>query len=256
MMIIYSGCSTKNDRLFQAQNDPYNGKLKSTKVNDNKYQDDLTYEYKISENDRLSVNVFIKSDTNSQQFTSLLSQENNANNSNSKSESGYLVNREGSIILPLLNTVRVAGLTEFDAANLLMRKYRRYIKNPFVIVNITNKRVIVIGEVKKPGIVPIINGRMNLIEVIAQSGDFTDLAERTNIKIIRGNLRNPKVIVVDLTMLKNITKGSLILKPNDIVYIQPRHIKGINKAITEISPLFITISNMLNPFVQRKTLIQ
>jgi polysaccharide export outer membrane protein len=256
-MLVYSGCSTKNDRLFQAKTDPFDGAVPSTKIDDVQYKLDSSYEYKIALNDRVSVNIFIKSDTSSQQFIALLNKQSNptsATNINNQNN-GYLVNQQGNIILPLLNSVNVVGLTEYEASNMLIKKYKKYVKNPFVVVNIVNQRVIVIGEVKKPGIIPIINGRINLIEVIAQSGYFKDTAERTNIKIIRGNLRDPKIRIVDLTKLENITNGSLELKPNDIVYVQPRHIKGINKAITEISPFFVTLSNILNPFIQRKTLI-
>ena len=256
-MLVYSGCSTKNDRLFQAKTDPFDGAVPSTKIDDVQYKLDSSYEYKIALNDRVSVNVFIKSDTSSQQFIALLNKQSNSTNTTNTNNqnNGYLVNQQGNIILPLLNSVNVVGLTEYEAANMLIEKYKKYVKNPFVVVNIVNQRVIVIGEVNKPGVIPIVNGRINLIEVIAQSGYFKDSAERTNIKIIRGNLRNPTIRVVDLTKLENITNGNLELKPNDIVYVQPRHIKGINKAITEISPFFVTLSNILNPFIQRKTLI-
>jgi len=231
--------------------------LKSSKVSYDNHKLEQSYEYKISQNDRLSIKVFIKSDTDSQQLTSLLqSQSASSQTEGGQSNANYLVNQKGYITLPLLNTVDVLGLTEFDASNMLIKKYKKYVRDPFVTVNIVNQRIIVIGEVKKPGVVPILNGRTNLIEVIAQSGYFKDSAERTNIKIIRGNLRNPEVRIVDLTKLKNIMDNSLMLKPNDIVYVQPRHIKGINKAITEIAPLFNTISSILNPFVQRKTLME
>ena len=257
-MLLFSGCSTKNDRLFQMDDEPYDGALKSTKVSYEDHRLEQSYEYKIAQNDRLSIKVFIKSDTNSQQLTSLLkSQSITSSNQalSTQSEVNYLVNQKGYITLPLLNTVDVLGLTEFEASNMLMKKYKKYVRNPFVEVNIVNQRIIVIGEVQKPGVVPILNGRTNLIEVIAQSGYFKDTAERTNIKIIRGNLRNPEIRIVDLTKLTNVMDNSLMLKPNDIVYVQPRHIKGINKAITEIAPLFTTISSILNPFVQRKTLM-
>jgi len=257
-VLFYSGCSTKNDRLFQLEDEPYDGSLKSTKVSYDDHKLEQSYEYKISQNDRVSIKVFIKSDTNSQQLTSLLQSQSISSASptaSPQSEANYLVNQKGYITLPLLNTVEVVGLTEFEASNMLIKKYKKYVRNPFVTVNIVNQRIIVIGEVKKPGVVPLVNGRTNLIEVIAQSGYFKDSAERTNIKIIRGNLRNPEVRIVDLTKLKNIMDNSLMLKPNDIVYVQPRHIKGINKAITEIAPLFTTISSILNPFIQRRTLM-
>ena len=58
-----------------------------------------------------------------------------------------------------------------------------------------NQRVFVLGEVNTPGVVAVTNGTMNLVEAIARTGDMTDYAERTNIKIIRGDLRKPMVRV-------------------------------------------------------------
>ena len=97
---------------------------------------------------------------------------------------------------------------------------------------------------------------MNIIEAIARSGDVTDLASRSDIKVIRGDLRNPEIRNVDLTRMDAVSLSSLYLKPNDILYIQPREIKGYNRVFTDFMPFWDTLSSILNPFVQRKTLIQ
>ena len=164
---------------------------------------------------------------------------------------GLLVTQKGTVRLPLIDSVKIVGLTEDEASNVLIKEYKKYIRNPYVTVEITNQRVIVVGEVKKPGIVPIVNGTMNLIEVISRSGYLTPLASRSNIKIIRGDLRNPEIRNIDLTDGKGLLLASMLLKPNDIVYIQARQMDGFNKAFTEIVPFFSTVSAILNPFVQR-----
>ena len=74
---------------------------------------------------------------------------------------------------------------------------------------------------RKPGIVPILNGNMNLLEVLAQSGDLTDFASRDDIRILRGDLRNPEILNINLSSLNAIMLSSLILKPNDIVWTVP-----------------------------------
>jgi polysaccharide export outer membrane protein len=96
---------------------------------------------------------------------------------------------------------------------------------------------------------------MNILEAIAQSGDLTDLAERNNVKIIRGDLRNPTVRSIDLANIVALNESSLFLRPNDIIYVQPRNLKGYNKAFEEIMPFWNTISSILNPFVQRKQIM-
>lgn len=96
---------------------------------------------------------------------------------------------------------------------------------------------------------------MNLIEAIAQSGDLTDLAERNNIRIIRGDLRNPTVRTIDLTDITALNESSLHLRPNDIIYVQPRNLKGINKAFDEISPFWNMLSSILDPFQKRVSIL-
>lgn len=90
---------------------------------------------------------------------------------------------------------------------------------------------------------------MTLYEALATSGDLTDDALRTNIKIIRGNLRDPEVHEVDLTDMSTLRFASLMLQPNDVVYVQPRMMKAVNKNINDQKPLFELITQMLLPFV-------
>jgi len=185
----------------------------------------------------------------------LASRDLSGSNINIQDDAGLLVTQKGTVRLPLIDSIKITGLTEDEASKLLINEYKKYIKNPYVTVEITNQRIIVIGEVKQPGVVPIVNGTMNLIEVISRSGFLTDYASRSNIQIIRGDLRNPEIRTIDLTNAKSLLTSSLLLKPNDIVYIQAREMSGFNKAFQETAPFFQTVSAILNPFVQR-TIIQ
>ena len=76
-----------------------------------------------------------------------------------------------------------------------------------------------------------------------------------NIKIIRGDLRNPTVRTIDLANIVALNDASLLLRPNDIIYVQPRDLKGYNKAFDEIMPFWNMISSILDPFVKRKQIM-
>jgi len=252
-VFLLLGCSIKDDRLFQYEGSK-NKELFS--ISDEQYEkEEASFEYKIVPNDRLLVTVYVQSAAGSQQMNSILaSRDTSGSNTKVQDSLGLLVTQKGTIRLPLINSVKVVGLTEDEASKVLITEYKKYIRSPYVTVEITNQRVVVIGEVKKPGIIPIVNGTMNLIEVISRSGYLTPLASRTNIQIIRGNLRNPEVRKIDLTDGKSLVSASLLLKPNDIVYVQARQMDGYNKAFKEIVPFFTTISSMLSPFVQMHVL--
>ncbi len=253
-ILFNSGCTIKDDRLFQ-----HDGKKddNSSVIEDAQYEQEVKYEYKIAPNDRLSIIAYVQSTTGSQQMSSILANTDTTRQglSSIDASAGLLVTQKGTVRLPLIGSVKVVGLTEDQASKVLITKYKKFIRNPYVTVEITNQRIIVIGEVKNPGIVPVVNGTMNLIEVIARTGYLTDVASRTNIQIVRGNLRHPTIRTVDLTDGKSLLTTSLLLQPNDIVYVQARAMTGFNKAFNETVPFFNTVSAILAPFVQRTIIL-
>ena len=252
LVFIFSGCGVKEYKLFQTQNE----ELEKTSVVDEKtYKEEVVFENIIAPNDRVDITVYIQSGEGNQQMTSMLTSRETNTSSTIQENIGLLVTQEGTVRLPLIGSFKIAGYTQDEASNILIQEYKKYIRNPYVLVEIKNQRVIVIGEVKTPGIVSVTNGTMNIIEAIARSGDVTDMASRSDIKVIRGDLRNPEIRNVDLTRMDAVSLSSLYLKPNDILYVQPREIKGYNRVFTDFMPFWDTLSSILNPFVQRKTLI-
>lgn len=249
---LLSGCSLKEYKLFQTETEKQED---LTVINLDEYQKEVAYENKIASNDRLSITVYVQSGQGSQQMSSILTTRSNISSNTKDDDIGILVTQNGTVRLPLVGSVEVVGLTEDEASAKLIELYKLYIKNPYVKTEIKNQRVIVIGEVKKPGVVSVTNGTMNVIEAIAQSGDLTDLASRDNVKIIRGDLRNPTVRTIDLANIVALNESSLLLRPNDIIYVQPRNFKGYNQAFNEIMPYWNMLSSILDPFVKRKQIM-
>jgi len=118
-----------------------------------------------------------------------------------------------------------------------------------------NQRAYVIGEVNKPGEIPLENERLTLLQAIAKSGDLTDMANRKSILIFRGgDTSKVHTSVVNLTDINSLKTANLMIKPNDIVYVMPNGMKAFNVGVTEISPIFNLIGNVLQPFVSIKFL--
>lgn len=245
--LLFSGCSMKEYTLFQ--NDDRSEE--TTDINDTVYKDEMVFENKIQPKDRVGIMVYNQSGGGSGQLTSMISSRGSQQGGGRGGDEtqGLLVTQEGTVRLPLIGSAMIQGLTEDEAAKYLMEEYGKYLRTPYVTVEIMNQRLFILGEVKNPGVVPVTNGTMNLIEAIARSGDLTDFAERRGILILRGDLRKPEVRMIDLTQMSTITISSLYLKPNDIVYVQPRASKGRKIAFDEISPPFQLVSSILAPFV-------
>ncbi len=81
----------------------------------------------------------------------------------SMNKQGILVNAAGYISLPLIGKIKVAGLTQTQAADLITTKYKKYLNTPSVYLEVLNKRIFVLGEVKKPGVIKIDKEKMTLV---------------------------------------------------------------------------------------------
>lgn len=134
---------------------------------------------------------------------------------------GQRVSEAGTITIPHLGQVEVAGLTVEDASERIRAGISRYLKEPTVLVSVLNFKVSVLGAVRSPGQYTAQSDRMTILDVLAQAGDVQYGALRDRVWLIReaNGLRTYQQI--------NLNKSDLFksdyyyLKNNDIVYVQP-----------------------------------
>jgi len=252
LIFSFSACSVQNYQYLE-KNLPKESV--TTVINNEQYEEDLLFQWKISKGDRIEIQAFNQSASSANgQLTQLLSNGGQKNFTTRYGDEGILIANDGLVRLPLVGAVKLSGLTEDEAAQLLITKYKRYLKHPYVSVKILNQKLFVVGEVKKPGVVLVTNGTMNLFEALAHSGDLTDFADRRKIKILRGDMRNPEIREINLNDLKSIKYASLILRPNDILYVTPRDSKSDVVGLNEHIPMWDLIGKVLSPFTQTVTL--
>lgn len=82
------------------------------------------------------------------------------------------VQNDGTVTLPMIGQVHAGGLTVEEFQNTLVTAYKKYFKEPEVIVQVNEFRsqpVSVAGNVTRPGVVQL-RGNRNLMEVIGQAG--------------------------------------------------------------------------------------
>jgi polysaccharide export outer membrane protein len=158
----------------------------------------------------------------------------------------YLVKENGFVKLPMVGEVQLQGLTIYQADTLLATQYSRFYHDAFVLTKLVNRRVIVLG----PGttiagkVIPLENENMNLIEVIALYGGITEFGKAYNIRIIRGDLKNPQVEVIDLSTVEGMTRANLNVYPNDIIYIESSR-KIFSETVRDIAPLLSVLTNLI-----------
>ncbi|MCU0445548.1 MAG: polysaccharide biosynthesis/export family protein [Microscillaceae bacterium] len=155
----------------------------------------------------------------------------------------FLIQQDGIAKLPIVGAVPLAGLTLNQADSLLETKFATTYEEPFVRTRYTNKRVIVFKGAT--GLIfPLRNEKVSLIELLSATGGVDNLMRASNIRLIRGDLRNPTVYLINLRTIKGLTMHDLTLEPNDIVYIEPIR-KTVFEAIGDVSPLLSLVTSIL-----------
>ncbi len=196
------------------------------------------YEYKIQPHDRISITMYNHPELGT---TSVASQKQDLR--------GVLVNSKGDVRLPLIKTIHVGGLSQTAAQRKIEKAYGAYLEDAEVYLEVLNKRAYILGEVNKPGEVRLFNEKTSLIQLIAKSGDLKDTANRHAIVILKARGNKVYTETVDLTGPNSIRMASLMIYPNDIVYVAPNNIKSYNVGVNEVNPTLQLISNILAPAV-------
>jgi polysaccharide export outer membrane protein len=135
------------------------------------------------------------------------------------------VNANGSISMPLIGEVKIGGMTLIEAQAALEGKLAKFLVSPQVSLFIEeygNKTIFVMGEVQRPGSLPIpTESRLTVLEAISTAGGFTPIAAQDRTRV----LRNVNGVSVSYTIeVKAITQlgqkeKDMVLEPNDVIYV-------------------------------------
>ena len=140
---------------------------------------------------------------------------------------GYLVNQKGNIDLPVLGTIKVMGKTteafEKELVNIL--KKEGHLLDPFVSVRRLNAKVTILGEVNNPGTYSFTEQFITLPQALGYAGDLTINGKRDDVLLVRevDGIRN--ILHIDLTTTGWMDDSRYVVKPNDIIVVNPNDAK-------------------------------
>ena len=128
----------------------------------------------------------------------------------------YRVDPSGFVSLPVIGTMKAAGLTPQGLGDKLVAALRaKFIKDPGVTVEVVEFRPFyILGEVDKPGAYPYIGG-LNVLSALAIAGGRTFRANQTTVLIQH---------VGETVMHEYDADGSLPILPGDIIQVPRRYI--------------------------------
>jgi polysaccharide export outer membrane protein len=159
------------------------------------------------------------------------------------------IDTTGKMTVPLIGDLDVYGKTVYRVRDELTEKFSQYIKNPQIILSIesvVSHKVLVMGEVKSPGVFTFEN-RLYLSELISMAGGFGGEANKSNVGIIRRKGREPMVILADYkAILKGDLDADVAMQSGDIVFVP-------TSTISDVSKFMGYVSNILAPFINVET---
>jgi polysaccharide export outer membrane protein len=163
---------------------------------------------------------------------------------------GYIVDKEGNIDFPILGSLHAEGCTRNQLAQLIKEKIiaEGYIKDPIVTIQFMNFRIVVNGEVVRPGTYEIKSDHITLFEALSMAGDLTIYGRRDNVKVIRENNGERNIYEIDLRVANTFDSPGYYLQQNDIIYVTPNRYRSnqTNNAgqVQQIS-LWVSIASFL-----------
>ncbi len=160
--------------------------------------------------------------------------------------SAYIVRRNTILPVNFQELILNADLNQ----NILLEK------DDFIYIpDVTEKRIFVMGEVNKPGIVEW-RPNLNIIDAISSGGGFrinrgafgieykTGVEEQ--VKIVRGSLKDPVIIEINVADIMKGLKDNFMLKGGDIVYVPQTRFAKYTEFVGQILPTLQSLNLLTN----------
>jgi polysaccharide export outer membrane protein len=138
------------------------------------------------------------------------------------------VDSRGEITLPLIGSLRAAGLTARQLELLIAERLEKdFINNPDVMVFIrefTSLKIVIQGNVTRPGIYTM-TGKPTLLESISMAGGLNERADPANVKLVRARMVRQadaveKAEVYNIEAIKTARQEDPRLESGDNIFVE------------------------------------
>ncbi|HEV8514152.1 MAG TPA: polysaccharide biosynthesis/export family protein [Cyclobacteriaceae bacterium] len=244
-LLALSSCVT-NKKILYLQKEGDLKKKKNPPDTATRDYDLVDFKYKVQTNDIISVRY--QSLTQKEfDFTQQNTQQNSGGNTivGGALLLGDVVDENGEIPVPVVGRVKVAGLTIFQIQDTIQQIANHYLEGPVVRVRLLNYRSTILGEVNKEGAITYNNNRVSLMEAIGLAGGLTDLADRSNVKLIRQTGSKTEVHYVNLLQEDFISSPYYYVYQNDLIIVPPLKQRPFRKYFFQNLTILLSVATVL-----------
>ena len=228
MLMTGTSCITNKDNTYFQESD----KLPQYTKAEYEY-------YKIIPNDQLVIRLL----TLNEEAAAIFNFE-SGGSSSSATEFTYRVYDDGTIDIPFVNSIPVAGLTIREASKVIEEKLKDFVPDAMVKVALANDMFYIIGEGGK-GAFNLYKEKLNIFQALALAGGPATNADKKRVRLVRPNPEGgrPMVKEFDLRTVSIINSEHYYVYPNDVIYLSS--IKGNFWKIEDYSSALGTITTSI-----------
>ncbi len=138
----------------------------------------------------------------------------------------YQVASDGTVDLPFVQTVHVAGLEPQEIARLVRKLLmeKQILSDPSVVVQVkeyNSRRVTIMGQVAKPGTFPYTTG-LTLIQALSQAGGLTGIANLDRVNLTRRVEGGSRTVVISIGTIMEGRSADIPLQSGDRIFVHER----------------------------------
>jgi polysaccharide export outer membrane protein len=153
----------------------------------------------------------------------------------------YDVDLTGHIALPLIGRVKAVNLTVSELDQKLTQALgAKYLQAPDVTVGVktSSARVVTVdGSVRQPGVFPITNRQMTLMQVIAMARGTDDAANPKRVAVFRQIEGQRMAAAFDLVSIRRGEAEDPRIYSGDIVVVDGSNVRAIQREILSALPI-------------------
>lgn len=156
---------------------------------------------------------------------------------------GYSIDKNGSVRMPVLGLIEIGGLTEEKAREKIEKAVNEYFKEEiFVRLRTGGIRFTALGEFSSSGTKVILKNRATIFDALALSGESNILAKKNELFLIRQYDGGTRIHQINLNDRQLLASPFYFIQPNDVLYLQPMKIRQIGTGDNLASSLQLGIS--------------
>ena len=240
LVSLLPACTVNQDLMFQTDN--------SFVFDD--WDDTQATAYKIAPNDRLQFQLYSNLGQRLIGMTAGSIEQGQNNNFMAQQQRTmltYRVEPDGTVELPEVGSLALAGLTLEEAERAIEEAYASEYVQPYAILQVVNNRVLVFpGEAGQATVITLENQNTTVVEVLAQAGGIRQRGRASKVKLIRQRGDDNLVYDMDLSTIEGMDAARTVVQANDIVYVEsnPQLTREVLQDIGPLAQLVTTVTSL------------